>query len=122
MEQTQPYSVTLDLSPCEYLDSTFLGCLLTLHKRSVEVADTRFLVVADEGTRQRLLNPTRLDAVLQFAADHPNVILELKTKSANVSHLLRSDVPPNIIVSLLTGTLMRPSSRCSSGSESIGRR
>jgi spore photoproduct lyase len=49
-----------------------------------------------------------LDAVLQFAADHPNVILELKTKSANVSHLLRVDTPPNLICtwSLNTPTII----------------
>jgi spore photoproduct lyase len=40
-----------------------------------------------------------LDAVLQFAGDHPNVILELKTKSANIAHLLKSELPPNLICS-----------------------
>jgi len=38
-----------------------------------------------------------LDALLTFAAKHPNVILELKTKSANISHLLKNDPPPNLI-------------------------
>ena len=38
-----------------------------------------------------------LDAVIDLAWAHPNVILELKTKSANVSHLLRTDAPKNII-------------------------
>ncbi len=38
-----------------------------------------------------------LDAVIDFARNHPNVILELKTKSANVSHLLRSNAPKNIL-------------------------
>jgi spore photoproduct lyase len=49
-----------------------------------------------------------LDALLEFARDNPNVILELKTKSANVSHLLRSDVPPNILCtwSLNTPTII----------------
>ena len=49
-----------------------------------------------------------LDAVLRFAADNPNVILELKTKSANVSHLLRVDTPPNLICtwSLNTPTII----------------
>jgi len=50
-----------------------------------------------------------LDAIIEFARDNPNVILELKTKSANVSHLLRSDVPKNILCtwSLNTPTLIR---------------
>ena len=38
-----------------------------------------------------------LDALIDFAWSNPNVILELKTKSANVSHLLRSDAPKNIL-------------------------
>ena len=38
-----------------------------------------------------------LDALLQFARDHPNVILEFKTKSANINHLLKSDLPKNIL-------------------------
>lgn len=38
-----------------------------------------------------------LDALLAFADNHPNVILELKTKSANISHLLKSKLPPNLI-------------------------
>ncbi|MCH8177500.1 MAG: DNA photolyase [Proteobacteria bacterium] len=49
-----------------------------------------------------------LDAVIDFAWTNPNVILELKTKSANVSHLLRVDAPKNIICtwSLNTPTLI----------------
>jgi spore photoproduct lyase len=38
-----------------------------------------------------------LDAVIDLAWAHPNVILELKTKSANVGHLLRTNAPKNII-------------------------
>jgi spore photoproduct lyase len=50
-----------------------------------------------------------LDAVIEFAHKNPNVILELKTKSANVSHLLRADAPKNILCtwSLNTPTLIR---------------
>ncbi len=38
-----------------------------------------------------------LDTLIDFAGRHPNVILELKTKSANVSHLLGRDLPPNML-------------------------
>jgi spore photoproduct lyase len=50
-----------------------------------------------------------LDAVIDFAWANPNVILELKTKSANVNHLLRADAPKNIICtwSLNTPTLIQ---------------
>ncbi|MES9875514.1 MAG: spore photoproduct lyase family protein [Candidatus Sedimenticola sp. PURPLELP] len=50
-----------------------------------------------------------LQAQLEFAKAHPNVILEFKTKSANVAHLLSSELPPNIICSwsLNTPTIIR---------------
>jgi len=38
-----------------------------------------------------------LDALIAFARRHPNVILELKTKSANISHLLKQEIPANLI-------------------------
>ncbi len=49
-----------------------------------------------------------LDAVIEFARENPNVILELKTKSANVNHLLRADAPKNILCtwSLNTPTMI----------------
>ncbi len=49
-----------------------------------------------------------LDALLDFARRHPNVILEFKTKSANVKHLLENDLPANVICtwSLNTPTLI----------------
>jgi spore photoproduct lyase len=49
-----------------------------------------------------------LDALLAFAERHPNVILELKSKSKNIAHLLKNSVPPNVICtwSLNTPTLI----------------
>jgi spore photoproduct lyase len=38
-----------------------------------------------------------LDALLDFADRYPNVILELKTKSKNINHLLKREVPANLI-------------------------
>ncbi|MDT8299015.1 MAG: hypothetical protein RQ801_11975, partial [Spirochaetaceae bacterium] len=38
-----------------------------------------------------------LDALCDFAHQNPNVILELKTKSDNVDHLLRRSIPANLI-------------------------
>jgi spore photoproduct lyase len=40
-----------------------------------------------------------LDAQLEFARNNPNIILEFKTKSKNVKHLLQAAVPSNIFVS-----------------------
>ena len=38
-----------------------------------------------------------LDALIAFAEGHPNVILELKTKSKNINHLLKRELPPNLL-------------------------
>lgn len=38
-----------------------------------------------------------LDALVDFARRHPNVILELKTKSKNIAYLLKNPIPPNIV-------------------------
>jgi len=49
-----------------------------------------------------------LEALLAFADRHPNVILEFKTKSANVKYLLEHELPPNVICtwSLNTPTII----------------
>ena len=47
--------VVLDLSACEYLDSTFLGCLLILDKRGSGAAGS-FTVHASDLVRQKLLH------------------------------------------------------------------
>lgn len=51
----------------------------------------------------------QLRAVLEFAAAHPNVLLELKTKSDNLRYLLQAQVPHNVVCSwsLSTDTLIR---------------
>jgi spore photoproduct lyase len=38
-----------------------------------------------------------MDALFEFATTHPNVILELKTKSDNIDYLLKNPIPENII-------------------------
>ncbi len=40
-----------------------------------------------------------LDSLCDFAGRHPNVLLELKTKSDNVSYLLEREVPENLVCS-----------------------
>ena len=40
-----------------------------------------------------------LDAQLDFARSNSNIILEFKTKSKNISHLLKTDIPKNVFVS-----------------------
>ncbi|MDR2342273.1 MAG: hypothetical protein LBD84_04465 [Campylobacteraceae bacterium] len=38
-----------------------------------------------------------LEALIEFARQNPNVILEFKSKSDNISYLLKANLPPNII-------------------------
>lgn len=38
-----------------------------------------------------------LDQLMDFARKHPNIILEFKTKSKNISYFLNNEVPKNII-------------------------
>lgn len=54
-------------------------------------------------------NHKLLDSLIQFADSNPNVILELKTKSANITHLSRVQIPSNIICtwSLNTQTIIQ---------------
>ena len=40
-----------------------------------------------------------LDAQLDFAKKNSNIILEFKTKSSNISHLLKTEIPKNVFVS-----------------------
>ena len=40
-----------------------------------------------------------MDAQLDFARNNSNIILEFKTKSNNISHLLKTDIPKNVFVS-----------------------
>lgn len=49
-----------------------------------------------------------LDGLIRFAHANPNVILELKTKSANIDYLARTEIPSNIICtwSLNTQTII----------------
>jgi anti-anti-sigma factor len=59
-------SIVVDLTDCEYLDSTFLGCLVTLHRKSSEVQGDPFAILAPPATRTRLFHIARLDKLLHF--------------------------------------------------------
>jgi len=62
--------VVLDLSTCEYLDSTFLGCLVMLHARG-ENQDGSFRIFADPSRREKLLGTVHLDHYLNFTDECP---------------------------------------------------
>lgn len=86
-EQDSEACVAVDLLGCEYLDSTFLGCLLTLQRAG---AETRFQVVADDAVRKRLLAATQLDSYLTLVSEAPkstSPFTKIDTASVSVREL-----------------------------------
>ena len=65
--------VVIDLSGCNYLDSTFLGCLLRLHKRFGASKPPRFCVAAPQTLARKLLGSTCLDRILQVVPSAPPI-------------------------------------------------
>ncbi len=59
----------LDLTRCAYLDSTLLGCLITIHRN----AGDRWTVVAPPDVVKSILAPTRLDSLLPIADRPPEL-------------------------------------------------
>jgi anti-anti-sigma regulatory factor len=71
-------SLTLDLSQCQRLDSTFLGCLVDLHKR-FNSAGRRFALAAPASVLENLLGASRLDRLLPLLDEAPPVTAEGKS-------------------------------------------
>ena len=65
--------VVLDLSACTYIDSTFLGGLVSLFKRHVSGRPDRFAIYAPAPLRQSLFGTSRLDRVFPFVDELPLV-------------------------------------------------
>ncbi len=65
LDQQRELILSVDLFECEYLDSTFLGCLVGLHRRCQSDPPVQFRVCADPATRRRLLGATRLDLLFK---------------------------------------------------------
>ena len=63
-------TVVFDLSACEYLDSTFLGCLMDVYRRfgraqpPAPAQPQRYFIAADAPTRKKLLGPTHIDRLI----------------------------------------------------------
>ena len=69
-------SVTVDLSECKFLDSTFLGCLVGLHKRLARPNSNGLTVVASADKIASLLHATRIDSLLNTASVAEDVVGE----------------------------------------------
>lgn len=84
--------VELDLNACTYLDSTFLGCLLDLHKRFGVIRPPRFQVAVTPAEARKLFGPTRLERFLNIAptcAPVTGTWHSLPTNAANAGEVAR---------------------------------
>jgi hypothetical protein len=64
-------AVVFDLSACDYLDSTFLGCIAELHRGFGRSAPPRFQIAAPAARHQALFGACRLDKVIPAQASAP---------------------------------------------------
>ena len=94
---------------CSYCTiQTFYGDRVTVDRdlgrklREIDLDDRRFYHIGTGQSSDSLVWGNRagmLDELCRFAAEHPNVLLELKTKSSNVSYFLDRQVPANLVCS-----------------------
>ena len=67
-------SLVLDLSACDYLDSTFLGCLVVLHKHYGRGCPARFAVAVPSESCRRLMALNKLETFLPIVGESPRVL------------------------------------------------
>jgi anti-anti-sigma regulatory factor len=73
-DQRGSNTLIVDLSHCDYLDSTFLGCLVGLHQKYNRTSPHRFTVGASYDKSKRLFGPTRLNLLLDVTETFPEQI------------------------------------------------
>ena len=66
--------VVVDLSACDYLDSTFLGCLVQLFRDFGNKTSSRFHVAGSADKRKKLMGPCHLDKVIPSLDAAPQTI------------------------------------------------
>ena len=71
--------LTVDLSQCEFLDSTFLGCLVALQKLGTGVGQERFVIAAPVERRKALLSATAFDQFFNQTDVAPQSVAEPMT-------------------------------------------
>ena len=69
-------TLAIDLSGCEYLDSTFMGCLVDLYKRFGKQSAKRFEIIADKERSRSLLAAAHLHTILPIGERPPQLIAE----------------------------------------------
>ncbi len=69
--------VLFDTTDCEYLDSTFLGCLISIQKYAEASEGGEFCVAATPAKRIQLFSTSSLDHYLNFVEEVPTALDEL---------------------------------------------
>ncbi len=64
LETASTVRLTVDLSECEYLDSTFLGCLVGLHSKFNPGGSHRLQVAGSDDKLRELFGPSGLQRIL----------------------------------------------------------
>jgi anti-anti-sigma factor len=97
-------TVVIDLMACSYLDSTFLGCLVTLHKGCNRESTSRLFIHVEPERRKQLFSVCRLEKLLSFTETCPTPIGEFVEiqrhdldcrelgKHAMISHLRLAEI------------------------------
>jgi hypothetical protein len=67
-------TLVVDLSACDYLDSTFMGCLVILQKRHGHGTPPRLLIAAPPDVGHRVLAPNHLDGLFHMVDASPEVV------------------------------------------------
>jgi anti-anti-sigma regulatory factor len=86
--------VIVDLAGCTYLDSTFLGGLVSLMKRHGE---QRFAIYAPADQRRLLFSVSRLDQLLPFVTDPPPAAGEQDLSLEVVPHASKEELGQYIV-------------------------
>jgi len=66
--------IAVDLNKCDFLDSTFLGCLVGMHKNQQHCSAGGLQIIADEDHRKLLLKPLQLDQYFEIIQQRPETI------------------------------------------------
>lgn len=69
--------VLFDATDCEYLDSTFLGCLISIQKHAEASPGGEFCIAASRSKRIQLFSTSSLDHYLHFVDEAPSALDEL---------------------------------------------
>ncbi len=87
-------AVLIDLSSCDYMDSTFMGLIVGFNKRLARSSSVRLSIVSPTETARELLSGLGLAAlvdIVETAEPFPDGMENVvKTKSANADLLLKA--------------------------------